>query len=54
MLVALGEKNVKTVEDLADYATDDLLGWNERKDKETSTMKAFSTASPSASRRSRI
>jgi N utilization substance protein A len=35
MLVALGEKNVKTVEDLADCATDDLLGWNERKDKET-------------------
>jgi N utilization substance protein A len=35
MLVALGEKNVKSVEDLADCATDDLLGWNERKDKET-------------------
>jgi N utilization substance protein A len=35
MLVALGEKNVKTVEDVADCATDDLLGWNERKDKET-------------------
>ena len=35
MLVALGEKNVKTVEDFADCATDDLLGWNERKDKET-------------------
>ena len=35
MLVALGEKSVKTVEDLADCATDDLLGWSERKDKET-------------------
>ena len=35
MLVALGEKNIRTVEDLADCATDDLLGWNERKDKET-------------------
>jgi N utilization substance protein A len=35
MLVALGEKNVRTVEDVADCATDDLLGWNERKDKET-------------------
>jgi len=35
MLVALGEKNIKTVEDVADCATDDLLGWNERKDKET-------------------
>jgi N utilization substance protein A len=35
MLVALGEKGVKTIEDLADCATDDLLGWSERKDKET-------------------
>src|SRR5262249_27029181 len=35
MLVALGEKNIKSIEDLADCATDDLLGWNERKDKET-------------------
>ncbi len=35
MLVGLGEKSIKTVEDLADCATDDLLGWSERKDKET-------------------
>jgi transcription termination/antitermination protein NusA len=35
MLVALGENKVKTVEDLADCATDDLLGWSERKDKES-------------------
>ena len=35
MLVALGENNVKSLEDLADCATDDLLGWSERKDKET-------------------
>jgi N utilization substance protein A len=35
MLVALGENNIKTVEDLADCATDDLAGWSERKDKET-------------------
>ena len=34
MLVMLGENNVKTVEDLADCATDDLAGWSERKDKE--------------------
>jgi N utilization substance protein A len=35
MLVALGESNIKTVEDLADCATDDLAGWTERgKDKE--------------------
>ena len=35
MLVALGENNVKSVEDLADCATDDLAGWSERKDKDT-------------------
>jgi N utilization substance protein A len=35
MLVTLGEHNIKTVEDLADCATDDLAGWSERKDKET-------------------
>ncbi len=35
MLVTLGENNIKTVEDLADCATDDLAGWSERKDKET-------------------
>jgi N utilization substance protein A len=31
MMVALGEKGIKTVEDLADCATDDLVGWTERK-----------------------
>jgi transcription termination/antitermination protein NusA len=31
MLVALGENGVKTLEDLADCATDDLVGWTERK-----------------------
>jgi N utilization substance protein A len=35
MLVAFGEHGIKTVEDLADCATDDLLGWSERKDGET-------------------
>jgi N utilization substance protein A len=30
MLVAFGEANIKTVEDVADCATDDLLGWTER------------------------
>ena len=34
MLVALGENGVKTVEDFADCATDDLLGWNERQEGE--------------------
>ncbi len=32
MLVALGEHGIKTVEDLADCATDDLIGWSEKKD----------------------
>jgi transcription termination/antitermination protein NusA len=34
MLVALGENDLKTVEDLAGCATDDLAGWSERKDGE--------------------
>ena len=35
ILVKLGENEVKTVEDLAGCATDDLTGWTERKDGET-------------------
>jgi N utilization substance protein A len=35
MLVEFGENGIKTVEDLADSATDDLAGWSERKDGET-------------------
>ena len=35
MLVAFGENDIKTVEDLAGCATDDLVGWTERKDGET-------------------
>lgn len=31
VMVALGENDVKTVEDLADCATDELVGWTERK-----------------------
>ncbi|MGQ0740687.1 MAG: transcription termination factor NusA [Alphaproteobacteria bacterium] len=34
MLVALGENGIKTLEDLAGCATDDLLGYYEMKDKE--------------------
>lgn len=34
MLVALGKDDVKTIEDFAGCATDDLVGWNERKDGE--------------------
>ena len=35
MMVTLGEDGVKTVEDFAGYAADDLVGWKERKDGET-------------------
>ena len=35
MLVALGEDGIKTVEDFAGCAVDDLVGWSERKDGET-------------------
>jgi transcription termination/antitermination protein NusA len=43
MVVALGEAGIKSVEDLADCATDDLTGWSERKDGQTTKHKgAFS------------
>ena len=35
MMVAVGEDGVKTIEDFAGYAVDDLAGWRERKDGET-------------------
>jgi N utilization substance protein A len=35
MMVKLGEDGVKTIEDFAGYAVDDLTGWKERKDGET-------------------
>ncbi|MGQ7793104.1 transcription termination factor NusA [Faunimonas sp. B44] len=35
MLVALGKNDIKTLEDLAYCAADDLVGWTERKDGET-------------------
>jgi N utilization substance protein A len=35
MLVAFGENDIKTIEDLAGAATDELAGWSERKDGET-------------------
>lgn len=34
MLVAFGEDGVKSLEDFAGYAVDDLVGWKERKDGE--------------------
>jgi N utilization substance protein A len=41
MLVAFGENDVKTVEDLAGCATDDLVGWTERKDGENTKMPGY-------------
>ncbi|GHC69850.1 transcription termination factor NusA [Limoniibacter endophyticus] len=38
MMVAVGEDGVKTIEDFAGYAADDLIGWKERKDGETKMM----------------
>ena len=35
MLVKFGENEIKTVEDLAGATTDDLVGWTERKDGES-------------------
>ena len=41
MLVKLGENDVKSGEDLADCATDELAGWTERQDKETTRHAGF-------------
>jgi len=41
MMVALGENGIKTVEDLAGCATDDLAGWTERKDGEATRNPGF-------------
>jgi N utilization substance protein A len=41
MAVALGEGGVKTLEDLAGCATDDLLGWNEQVNGERKRMPGF-------------
>ncbi len=35
IMVAFGEDGIKTIEDLAGCATDDLVGWSERKEDET-------------------
>jgi transcription termination factor NusA len=51
MLVKFGEGGIKTVEDLAGCATDDLVGWTERKDgEEKATSPASSTATKSRAR----
>ncbi|MCT8972129.1 transcription termination factor NusA [Microbaculum marinisediminis] len=41
MLVSLGENDVKTVDDLAGCATDDLTGWFERVDGESKRFAGF-------------
>jgi N utilization substance protein A len=41
MLVRFGENDVKSIEDLAGCATDDLVGWTERKDGETTKHAGF-------------
>src|SRR5947208_15759330 len=41
MLVKLGENGVKTIDDLAGCATDDLAGWTERKDGEAKHEPGF-------------
>ena len=41
MMVKFGENDVKTVEDLAGCATDDLVGWTERKGGETTRHAGF-------------
>src|SRR5262249_39123236 len=41
MLVGLGENGVKTMDELTDCATDDLVGWTERKDGETKHEPGF-------------
>jgi N utilization substance protein A len=41
IMVALGENDVKTVEDLAGCATDDLVGWTERKDGESTRHSGY-------------
>ncbi|MCO5160807.1 MAG: transcription termination factor NusA [Mesorhizobium sp.] len=38
MMVAVGKDGVKSIEDFAGYAVDDLVGWKERKDGETKTF----------------
>ena len=41
IMVKLGENEVKNIEDLAGCATDDLVGWTERKNGETTKIAGF-------------
>ena len=53
MMVTLGEDGVKTVEDFAGYAVDDLVGWKERKDGETKLFPGVLASHSSVARRGR-
>nr|MBX2806511.1 transcription termination/antitermination protein NusA [Hyphomicrobiales bacterium] len=44
MLVSLGESDVRKVEDFADCATDDLLGWTEKKNGEVTRHSGYLTS----------
>ncbi|MEM0899869.1 MAG: transcription termination factor NusA [Pseudomonadota bacterium] len=44
MLVKLGEEDVKSLEDFAGCAVDDLVGWRERKDGETTMHDGYLTS----------
>ncbi|WP_317992778.1 transcription termination factor NusA [Bartonella gliris] len=44
MLVAIGEDGVKTMEDFAGYAVDDLVGWRERKEGQTQNFPGILTS----------
>ncbi len=46
MLVALGQNDIKTVEDFAGCAADDLVGWTERKDGEVKRFEGIFAAFP--------
>ncbi|MDQ3560976.1 MAG: transcription termination factor NusA, partial [Pseudomonadota bacterium] len=52
MLLALGKNDIKSLEDLAYCAADDLIGWSERKDGETTrfegALAGFEMARPDA------
>jgi N utilization substance protein A len=41
MMVKLGENDVKTIEDFAGCIPDDLVGWSEKKDGETTKYEGF-------------
>ncbi len=43
MVVILGENDIKTVEDLAECATDDLVGWHEKTETETKFFEGYFT-----------